>query len=339
MYVRSVLIVLAALHTAVVCPGFLAPYDPTAQNRWLPFAPPVRLHIVDAAGVLHFRPFVYRWVHDPGSERAYSEDPAQAYPIRFFVQGPHHEVAGLISSRWHLFGADEPAQVFLFGTDSYGRDQFSRFVYGGQISLLAGLLAAGLSLLLGVSLGALSGFHGQWIDAVVMRGAELFLALPWLYLLFAVRAFLPLHIHPVQAFFLIVSVVGLIGWARPARLVRGVVLSAKERNYVLAARGFGAADLYLLRRHVLPQAFGVLLTQGALLIPHYILAEVTLSFLGLGVGEPISSWGNLLASLQHYHVLASYWWMFLPALALIPFFMGYHVLARALEKQGSVLAL
>jgi peptide/nickel transport system permease protein len=162
-------------------------------------------------------------------------------------------------------------------------------------------------------------------------------ALPWLYLLFAVRAVLPLHIAGWQVFLLLVSVMGLIGWAPPARLIRGVVLSAKERNFVLAARGFGASDISILTRHVLPQTSGVVLTQLTLLIPQYVLAEVTLSFLGLGVSEPTPSWGSLLSSLQQYSVLASYWWMFLPALLLVPVFLLYYLAADALqERLGSV---
>jgi peptide/nickel transport system permease protein len=166
-----------------------------------------------------------------------------------------------------------------------------------------------------------------------MRLAELFLAVPWLYLLLAVRAFLPLQLSALAAFLLLVAVIGAVGWARPARLIRGVVLSAKERNYVLAARGFGASDLYLVRRHVLPQTYGVLLTLAALLIPQYILAEVTFSFLGLGVAEPTPSLGNMLGSLQQYHVLASYWWMLAPGLVLIPLFWSYYVLADTLQKR------
>jgi peptide/nickel transport system permease protein len=166
-----------------------------------------------------------------------------------------------------------------------------------------------------------------------MRTGELFVALPWLYLLFAVRAVLPLHIAGWQVFLLLVAVMGLIGWARPARLIRGVVLSAKERNFVLAARGFGASDFYLLSRHILPQASGVILTQLALLVPQYVLAEVTLSFLGLGVSEPTPSWGSLLSSLQQYYVLSSYWWMFLPAVLLVPVFLLYYAAANALQER------
>jgi peptide/nickel transport system permease protein len=181
--------------------------------------------------------------------------------------------------------------------------------------------------------GAASGYFGGLVDDVLMWLVELFLAVPWLYLLFAVRAFLPLHIGPTVAFFLVVAVLGIVGWARPARLIRGVVLSARERKYVLAARGFGASNFYLLWRHILPQTMGVFLTQAALLIPQYILAEVTLSFLGLGVGEPVPSWGNMLGSLQQYHILASYWWMLVPGLVLVPVFWACHVLADFLHER------
>jgi peptide/nickel transport system permease protein len=167
-----------------------------------------------------------------------------------------------------------------------------------------------------------------------MRFAELFLALPWLYLLFALRAFLPLAVGPLEAFFLITAVIAAVGWARPARLVRGVVLSAKEREFVRAARGFGASNGYLLRHHILPETSSVLLTQAAILVPQYVLAEMTLSFLGLGVPEPAPSWGNLLSSLQQYSVLVSYWWMYLPALIMAPFFLGYLGLAGSLQERG-----
>jgi peptide/nickel transport system permease protein len=138
-------------------------------------------------------------------------------------------------------------------------------------------------------------------------------------------------VPPLRAFLLVVVVIGAVGWARPARMVRGIVLSAKERNFVRAARGFGAGGGYLLRRHILPATGSAVLTQAAVLVPQFVLAEMTLSFLGLGVPDPVPSWGNLLASLQHYNVLVSYWWMYLPALAMVPFFLGYLVLASLLQ--------
>ncbi|HTA56625.1 MAG TPA: ABC transporter permease, partial [Candidatus Baltobacteraceae bacterium] len=189
-------------------------------------------------------------------------------------------------------------------------------------------------LIIGWCVGAVAGYFGGWRDDVLMRLAELFLALPWLYLLFAIRAFLPLTVNPLHAFFLIVAVLAGVGWARPARLVRGIVLSARERDFVRAARGFGASNFYLRRRHILPEASSVLLTQAAILIPQFVLAEMTLSFLGLGVPEPVPSWGNLLSNLQQYSVLVSYWWMYLPALAMVPFFLGYLGLASALQERA-----
>jgi peptide/nickel transport system permease protein len=252
--------------------------------------------------------------------------------MEFFKSGAAYRLLGLLPSRIHLFGSDD-TRICLLGTDAYGRDQFSRLLYGGQISLLAGILGAGCTLSIGLCVGAAAGYFGGWKDDALMRVAELFLALPWLYLLFALRAFLPLSVSPLKAFFLIVAVIGAVGWARPARLVRGVVLSAKERDFVRAARGFGATDGYLLRRHILPETSSVLLTQAAILIPQYVLAEMTLSFLGLGVPEPAASWGNLLSNLQQYSVLVSYWWMYLPALAMVPFFLGYLGLASSLQER------
>ena len=330
---------LVGLQSFILFAGFFAPYNSTAQDRQLPFAPPTRLHFYDAHGKLHFRAFIYEPKNDSLQVGAYSADAAARYPILFFVEGAPYRIAGLIPARVHLFGVKAPGKVFLLGSDGYGRDQLSRFLYGGQISLLAGLIAAALSICLGIIVGGLAGFYAGWLDHALMRGAELFLALPWLYLLFAVRAALPLHITQSQVFLLLVAVMGLVGWARPARLIRGVVLLAKERNFVLAARGFGASDRYLLFRHVLPQTSGVVLTQIALLIPQFVLAEVTLTFLGLGVGEPLASWGSLLSSLQQYSVLTSYWWMFLPAVLLVPLFLAYYMAADALQERFKSVSL
>ena len=330
---RLALAALAAVHLAAFAAGFLAPYAPTRQNRMLPYAPPTRLHFVDEDGRFHLRPFVYPLSEAALDQGRYEEDRARAMPVRFLVAGSPYSIAG-VRARVHLLGVDEPAGIFLLGTDGVGRDQLSRLLHGARVSLAAGLLATLLSLGLGWLLGLLAGFYGGWLDAVVMRGAELFLALPWLYLLFAVRAVLPLHVSAAQAFLMVVLVIGLVDWARPARLVRGLVLSARERNYVLAARGFGASDLHLIRRHIAPETFSLVLTQAALLVPQYILAEVTLSFLGLGVSEPAPSLGNMLAALQQYHVLVSYWWMWAPGLALVPVFLACFALAQALSARG-----
>jgi peptide/nickel transport system permease protein len=245
----------------------------------------------------------------------------------------------VLKSSLHLFGTDGVVHVFLLGTDEYGRDQFSRLLYGGQTSLGAGILATGLSLGLGLVLGCIAGYLGFWADDVIMRTAELFMALPWIYLLFAVRAFLPLNLDARRAFLLLIGVIGITGWARPARLIRGVILSVKERAYVVAARGFGVSSVSIIRRHILPEVSSVVLTQAALLIPQYILAEVTFSFLGLGVGEPQPSWGNMLARLQSYYVLTAHWWMFVPGLALVPVFFLFYSLADSFQRRVQIFDL
>jgi peptide/nickel transport system permease protein len=333
------LVLLTAIQCLILFAGFFAPYNFAVQDRERPFAPPTTLHFVDTRGHFHIRPFIYDLEESRQGDRAAQTGSDPFYPVHFFVHGTAYKIAGVFASHVHLFGVEAPGHIFLMGSDAYGRDQFSRFLFGGQISMLAGLIAAVLSLSIGIVVGGIAGYYGGWVDELLMRGGELFLALPWLYLLFAVRAALPLHISQWEVFLLLVSVMGLIGWARPARLIRGVVLSARQRNFVVAARGFGASDLYLLRRHVLPQTYGVLLTQMTLLIPQYVLAEVTLTFLGLGVGEPLPSWGSLLSSLQQYYVLSSYWWMFLPALLLIPLFLVFYTAADALQELHKSVAL
>jgi peptide/nickel transport system permease protein len=324
---------LLSLHGAILFAGFVAPQDPAAQNRDFPFVPPTRLHFVDAGGRIHLRPFVYPWVARADGLYQYAESRQHEYPLHFFVPGPRYQIAGCLAAHTHLLGVEWPAQLFLAGTDNYGRDQFSRILFGGQISLAAGLLATAISLFFGLFMGCVSGFYGKWIDESAMRLAELFLVLPWLYLLLAVRSFLPLHVSSTQTLLLLVAVIGTVGWARPARLIRGVVLSTKSRKYVLASRGFGASNAYILRRHILPHTYGILLTQAALLVPQYVIAEVTLSFFGLGLSEPMPSWGTLLASLQQYNVLVSYWWMFAPAIALVLVTIGYLSVANAFQQQ------
>jgi peptide/nickel transport system permease protein len=326
--------VLAVLHLALLLAGFIAPYDPAAQDRELPYAPPTRPHFKDAAG-WHLRPFVYRLTSGPDG---YVEDKTQACVVNLFMAGSNYKLLGILETNVHLFGVSAPGKLALFGMDGFGRDEFSRVLYGGQISVAAGIVATFLALLAGAAFGMLAGYYGRWAEESVMGATELFLSLPWLYFLLGVRAFLPLHLSPIRTFFLLTCVIGLIGWARPARLVRGIVLSARSRNYVLAARGFGASDFYLLRRHILPEVFGVLLTQAAVLVPRYIAAEVTLSFFGLGVNEPVASWGNMLSTLQQYSVLVSYGWLLAPIGALLITSVIYGFLADTLHSRLKFLS-
>lgn len=320
---------LVALHLTLLLAGFAAPCDPAAQDRELPYTPPTPLHFVDAAG-WHPRPFIYRWSAGPGG---YLEDKRQSFPLHFLTSGSGYKLLGIFETNRHLFGVDAPARIALLGTDGFGRDEFSRVLSGGQISVAAGIAATLLALLAGTIFGITAGYYGRLTDESVMGATELFLSLPWLYFLLGVRAFLPLHVSPARTFLLLTCVIGLIGWARPARLVRGIVLSARSRNYVLAARSFGGSDFYLMWRHIFPELLGLLLTQAALLVPRYIAAEVTLSFFGLGVNEPVASWGNMLSTLQQYSVLVSYAWLLAPAAALVVTSVIYGLLADTLHSR------
>lgn len=225
-----------------------------------------------------------------------------------------------------------PGRSHWLGTDGFGRDEMARLLKGARSSLLAGSVATALALGLSVVAGSIAGFHGQTADDALMRAAELFQSVPWIYLLLGIRALLPLTLSPAAAMLTIAALAGLIGWPRPARLIRGIVLSERERDYVTAARAFGASAFYLLRRHILPAVCGVLAVQAVLLIPQFVMAEVTLSFLGLGVGEPYPSLGNMLTSLRDLHVLMAYPWMLSPAGLLIVVTGSCQALARHLRQ-------
>ncbi len=320
---------LAAIHGVVLLPGFFAPYSFDAQNRDYVFAPPSSFHWRDPNGKWHIQPFVYQLKLSPGTFSHYEEDRSKPIKVGYFVTGYRYEVLGLFASERHLFGTVGNARIWLLGTDAYGRDEFSRLIYGGRESLFVGVFGALVAVCLGTLLGGIAGFYGGSFDSLVMRLGELFLSVPWLYLLLSVRAILPLDMEPSQAFLMLIAVLGVIGWARPARLIRGVAFRTKGQDYVLAARGFGASDWYILRIHVLPAAWDVMATQAALYIPQYVLAEVTLSFFGLGVGEPVPSWGNMLAELQQYFVWQACWWMFAPVAALVFVFLAYQQLFLA----------
>ena len=330
---------LVVIHGMLLFAGFFAPYTAAEQDRLLPYAPPSRLRFVDASGSLHLRPFVYATVPKGGAYDEYVEETTRRYPVHLFVRGAEYSILPGVTTDVHLFGVDSPARLSLLGRDGFGRDVWSRLLYGGQLSVTAGVLATLCSLMIATILGTVAGFYRGALDQAIMRAADVCMAVPWLYLLFGARAALPLQMDTGHILLLLVAVIGIVGWARPARLVRGIVLSARERTYVLVARGFGARHGYLLRRHILPQAYGVVLTQAALLVPQYVLAEVTLSFLGLGAGEPVPSWGNMLAALQQYHVLTSYWWMFAPAGALLVLTLGYQVLTTFVHQRVRPIAV
>ena len=313
----------AAVYAVVLSAPFVAPYDPAIQHRDHPLAPPTRIHFVDRSGHIHARPFVF--AGDDNGE-------ARVYRIRFFARSSAE--GGSERASPHLFTVDAPANIFLFGTDALGRDQLSRLLYGGRISLGAGLLAAALALGVGLLFGCVAGFFGGWVDLAVMGASDVFMALPWLYLLLAMRAALPLDVAPARALLSIVVVIGVAGWARPARLVRGVVLSVRTRDFVAAAAASGASPARILRSHVVPEALSVVLTQASILIPQYTLAEITLSFFGIGIGEPTASWGTMMGAMLRQELTIAHWWLAAPAAALVVVSLLYHATADALHHRA-----
>lgn len=227
-----------------------------------------------------------------------------------------------------------PGARFPLGTDGLGRDQLSRLLFGARVSLLSGTLAALAAVTVGGVLGALAGARGRVADSILMRLADLSMALPWTYALLAVRAALPMETPPGATFGIMMLVLGVVGWARPARIVRGIVISAKSADYVLAARSFGASNHYVLWNHLLPEARSALAVQFVLAAPQYLMAEATLSFLGLGFSDGYPSWGNLLASLLRLNVLTGYWWMAIPAVVFGLVLACYHAAGRLWVTQA-----
>lgn len=225
-----------------------------------------------------------------------------------------------------------PDSSHPMGTDDLGRDLWSLFLFGGRWSLTIGALASVAALALAWCVGSVAGWFGDWIDTSLMTVADLFLSIPWLYLLIAARAALPIELPSELTSVLMTGLIASVSWARPARLVRGVVLAAREQGWVEAAHGFGVPGLTIFRRHVLPATYSLLATQVLILVPRFVLAEVTLSFAGAGSGEWQPTWGALFVPLKQAYLLADQWWRLLPVLGMMPVFAGLSLLSRWAAK-------
>jgi peptide/nickel transport system permease protein len=299
---RIGLFILAVLYLLAILAGFIAPYsgveyttDTATRVSW---APPTPVHIRDAQGHLT-RPFMYgvkREVDLTTFRDKYVEDKSRVYPIRYFVRRPgaDYRLFGVIPTNVKLFGVDEPARLYLWGSDNLGRDQFSRILYGGQISLSIGLIATVISLVIGLVLGGIAGYFRGWVDTLIMRMVEVLVSIPELFLLLTLRALMPIDINPIFSFYLIVAILAVIGWGGIARVVRSQLLSTRELDYVQAATALGASDARIIGQHMLPATASYIIVIATLLVPGYILGESGLSFLGVGVVEPYASWGKLL---------------------------------------------
>jgi peptide/nickel transport system permease protein len=292
--------VLAVFGLIVVFADFIAPYDPGTQSRNEPNAPAASLHFRHDGELRFLSPYVHPLKLADPLERRYEEDTTRKFSLGFFVDGEPYRFIGLIPMQTRLFGvrvADDGApRVNLLGTDSLGRDRFSRLLFAIRFSLIVCPPGVLMAWLIGLTVGTVSGYSGRWPDTVLMGIADTMLALPTLILILTARAAFPLDLPPTRAAILLVLIFSLTGWAEVARLARGLVLSLKEREFVLAARATGLTEARILVRHILPNAMPTLLTQASVMLPYFLLAEVALSFLGVGVQEPQPSLGNMLAA-------------------------------------------
>jgi peptide/nickel transport system permease protein len=322
---------LAVFYAIALFAPFLAPYTQENMDREHFYHPPQRIHLRDAAGHFH-APFVYATTLTDARGFAFREDPARIEPLRFFVRGERYRLFGLLPADLHLYGVDPPSHVFLLGADPLGRDVLSRLLFGAQVSLTVGLVGIAISFTLGLLLGGISGYFGGWVDNLIMRGTELLLSIPGLYLIIALRAVFPVNLPSQQVYLAIVAILAFIGWAGLARVIRGMVLSIRRQEFVAAAEALGVPRLRIIARHILPNTLSFVIVAATVSIPGYILGEVFLSFLGVGVQEPAASWGNMLNQARSLRALTSFpWLLWAPGTAIFLTVMAFNFFGDGLR--------
>lgn len=319
--------VLILLYSTALMAGLIAPYETNQQDLDRTYHPPTKVFWKDGG----FRVQAYELV-DP-TEARYERIDGVSYPIQLFGRGFEYGLFGVIPMDRHLFQVEgEAGPVYLLGSDSTGRDVFSRLVYGSRVSLYIGLLGITITMVLGFLIGGLSGYFGGKADFWAMRLVEFMMAMPGLYLLLALRSALAPYFASDQMFYVIVVILSLIGWAGTARILRGMTLSLRQNQYVLAAESMGQSPFQILRKHILPNLVSYLLVAATLSIPGYVLGEAALSFLGLGIQEPASSWGLMLSQAQDVKVFyLNFWWLLTPGAAIFVTVIAYNVLGDVLR--------
>jgi len=314
-------IVVLLFYLTALFANFVAPYTLEKRMTEYSFLSPQGVHFFTEG---RFQPFVYglKGSRDPKTlMRLYVPDSEKRIPIRFFIRGESYKLMGLFPASTHLFGVEEGI-ISLLGTDGQGRDMFSRIIIGSQISLTIGLVGVALSLIIGAFLGVSSGYFGGWVDNLIQRVIEIIRSFPPIPLWMALTAALPPHWPPLRVYFAITIILSLIGWTWLARQLRGKVLALREEDFVMAARLAGASDGWIIFRHLIPATFSHIIVISTLAIPAMILAESALSFLGLGLRPPLTSWGVLLQQAQNIQVLLLYPWLMIPG-----FFVAISILA------------
>ncbi len=322
---------LLCMYAAALFAGFVAPYGPNETHYRAPldyrYHRPTIPALVDNEGKFHWPLFV-----EIGSGGESGRAGRERYPLRLFVRGTEYGMFfGALKWDVHLFGVEEPGRVFLFGTDQLGRDILSRVLFGARISLSVGLLGIVVSTILGLAVGSISGYFGGLADTLLMRLSEVVMSLPGLYLIVVLGGMLPAELPSDARYVLIVAILSFLGWAGLSRVVRGMVLSLRENDYVLAARALGAGSGRIILRHVIPNTMSYVVVAATISVPYYILGEVSLSFLGVGIKEPQASWGLMLSEAQSVTVLREFTWLLTPGAFIFAVVMSFNLLGDGLR--------
>lgn len=326
------MVVLGLMYGSALLTEFLAPYEVSSRDSGYIFAPPQPVHLFHEGKFVG--PFVYGFSMKLNMEkmkREFTPDTDKVQPLRFFCRGDEYRFWGLVDADLHLVCPAEDGTFFLMGTDRLGRDMFSRIIYGTRISLTVGLLGIAVSFLIGIVLGGISGYYGGWVDSAIQRMIEIVRSFPELPLWMALSAALPVTWSPILIYFGITIILGMLDWPGLARAVRSKFLALREEDFATAAVLMGASPGRVISRHLLPSFTSHLIASLTLSVPSMILGETALSFLGLGLRPPITSWGVLLNEAQNINVVALYPWLMLPVLPVLVVVLAFNFLGDGLR--------
>ena len=324
--------VLLAMYLSILVSEILAPYDLHSRHISFIHAPPQTIHLFHRGRFVG--PFVYGYDFELDLEdlrRVYTDNPDAIQKLRFLCLGDSYEWLGLIPGNFHFVCPAEGGTLFLLGTDRLGRDVLSRIIYGARISLTVGLIGIAISFVIGIVLGGLAGYYGGWVDSIVQRLIEIIRSFPELPLWMALSAALPVNWSPIGVFLGITVILGLVDWTGLARAVRSKLLALREEDFATAAVIMGARPARVIGRHLLPNFMSHLIASATLSIPSMILGETALSFLGLGLRPPVTSWGVLLTEAQNINAVALYPWLILPVVPVIVVVLAFNFLGDGLR--------